>query len=204
MDAFTAWLTGLPATLLYLALGVVAAVENFFPPVPADTIVALGSFLAARGKASALGAFLAVWIGNVGGAMVMYALGRRYGAERLERRLMGDKGPTAERRLQTLYGKYGLGALFVSRFIPGVRALVPPFAGALRVPPLRAALAMGTASAIWYGLVSYVGFRAGADWEQLKRMIARDGAVLAIGAGVIAVIGLVIWWLRTRRSAQGR
>jgi membrane protein DedA with SNARE-associated domain len=185
---------------LYIALGVVAAVENFFPPVPADTIVALGSFLAARGKGSALGAFLAVWIGNVGGAMVMYALGRRYGAERLERRLMGDKGPTAEKRLHSLYGKYGVGALFVSRFIPGVRALVPPFAGALRVPPVRAALAMGTASAIWYGIVSYVGFRAGADWETLKKVIAHYGTLLAIGAAVIAVVGIAIWWLRTRRT----
>lgn len=205
MDDFAHWLTGLPTALLYLALGVVAAVENFFPPIPADTIVALGSFLAARGKGSALGAFLAVWLGNVGGAMVMYGLGRRYGAERLERRLMGDKGPTAERRLESLYGKYGLGALFVSRFIPGVRALVPPFAGALRVPPIRAALAMGSASAIWYGVVSYVGFRAGADWETLKGVIAEYGKLMAIGAGTLAAIGFAIWWVRTRRtSASGR
>jgi membrane protein DedA with SNARE-associated domain len=201
MDAFAQWLTGLPTGLLYIALGAVAAAENFFPPIPADTIVALGSFLAARGKGSAFGACLAVWIGNVGGAMVMYALGRRYGAERLERRLMGAKGPSAERRLHALYGKYGIGALFVSRFIPGVRALVPPFAGALRVPPARAALAMGTASAIWYGVVSYLGFRAGADWEALKVLIARDGLALAIAALIIIAIGGIVWWLRSRRTS---
>ena len=204
MDDFAHWLTGLPTALLYVALGAVAAAENFFPPIPADTIVALGSFLAARGKGSALGAFLAVWVGNVGGAMVMYGLGRRYGAERLEKRLMGDKGPSAERRLESLYGKYGLGALFVSRFIPGVRALVPPFAGALRVPPGRAALAMGTASAIWYGIVSYVGFRAGADWETLKGVIAEYGKLMAIGAAVIAVVGLAVWWLRVRHVTARR
>ena len=205
MDAFTHWLTGLPTALLYIALGVVAAIENFVPPIPADTIVALGSFLAARGHGSALGAFMAVWIGNLGGAMIMYALGRKYGAERLERRLMGDKGPGAERRLESLYGKYGLGALFVSRFIPGVRALVPPFAGALKVPAGRAALAMGSASAIWYGIVSYVGFRAGADWEALKGVLARYGKVLAIVAVIIAAIGVAIWWLRVRHvSAKER
>jgi len=108
----------------------VAAVENVFPPVPADTVVALGSFLAARGRGSVLAAFLATWIGNVGGAMIMYGLGRRYGAAKLEQRLLGDKAPGAEHRLGQMYGRYGVIALFASRFIPGVRALVPPFAGA--------------------------------------------------------------------------
>jgi membrane protein DedA with SNARE-associated domain len=194
------WLVSLPPGLLYLALAAVAAVENFFPPVPADTVVALGSFLAARGQGTFVGALLATWLGNVSGAMIMYGLGRRYGAERLERRLMGDKGAVAEARLEKLYGRYGLGALFLSRFIPGVRALVPPFAGALRVPALRAGVAMGTASLIWYGLVSWIGFRAGADWHKLSAMIARYGKELAIGAVVIIVIGAIIWRVRTRKT----
>ena len=200
MQGIYDWLVSLPPGLLYLALAAVAAVENFFPPVPADTVVALGSFLAARGQGTFVGALLATWLGNVSGAMVMYGLGRRYGAERLERRLMGDKGAVAEARLEKLYGRYGLGALFLSRFIPGVRALVPPFAGALRVPVFRAGVAMGTASLIWYGLVSWIGFRAGADWHALSAMIARYGKELAIGAVVIIVIGAIIWRVRTRKT----
>lgn len=200
MSSVFDWLLSLPLGLLYVALAVVAAVENFFPPLPADTVVAIGSFLAARGKGSALWAFLATWIGNVGGAMIMYALGRKYGAERLERRLMGEKGPRAEARLQSLYGKYGVGALFVSRFIPGVRALVPPFAGALRVPPVRSALAIGAASALWYGFVSYIGFRAGADWQEITALLGRYGRVLALTAGVLILAGGAIWWLRARRA----
>lgn len=199
MDSFIDWLTSLPLAALYLALAAVAAAENFFPPLPADTVVALGSFLAARGEGTPYAAFLATWLGNVGGALVMYVLGRRYGARRLEQRLMGDKGPRAEARLRALYGRYGVAALFVSRFIPGVRALVPPFAGALRIPAGRAALAIGGASAVWYGIVSYVGFRAGADWRQLSALIARDGKWIAIAAGAVAIVGSAIWWLRTRR-----
>ena len=63
-----AWLTALPPLALYAALAVTAAVENLFPPFPADTIVAFGAFLAARGDASLPGAFLATWLGNVAGA----------------------------------------------------------------------------------------------------------------------------------------
>jgi membrane protein DedA with SNARE-associated domain len=98
-------LSTVPVGTLYIALALAAAIENIFPPIPADTIVAIGSFLAARGKGSVVGTFAATWVGNVGGAMIMYEVGRRYGARRLEHRLLGDKGPSAELRLERLYGR---------------------------------------------------------------------------------------------------
>lgn len=199
MDSFFVWLTAVPIGTLYAALALVAAVENVFPPIPADTVVALGSFLAARGRGSVLAAFLATWIGNVSSAMLMYALGRRYGAEKLEKRLLGNKGPGAEQRLHQMYGRYGVTALFASRFIPGVRALVPPFAGALRVPPLRAALAIASASAIWYGTVSYLGFTIGGNWQRVKHLITEYSRVLAIVAILILLAGAVIWRNRSRK-----
>lgn len=198
MQSFLAWLVSLPLAALYVALGVVAAIENVFPPVPADTVVAVGSFLAARGDGSALAAFLATWIGNVGGAMMMYFVGRRYGAERLERRLLGTRGPGAEERLRRLYGRYGIAALFVSRFVPAVRALVPPFAGALRIPPLRACLAIALASGIWYGIVSYIGFTVGGNWQQLSAIVGQYGRILAITAAAVLVFGVAVWWIRHR------
>ena len=59
-----------------------------------------------------------------------------------------------EKRLEAMYGRYGIVALVVSRLIPGVRALVPPFAGALKVPPYTAISAMAIASAVWYGIIA--------------------------------------------------
>ena len=202
MDSLLAWLTSVPIGTLYVALAAVAAIENVFPPIPADTVVALGSFLAARGKGSVIAAFAATWFGNVSCAMIMYAIGRRYGAERLEHRLLGDKGPQAERRLQTLYGRYGVIALFASRFIPGVRALVPPFAGALRVPALRAGIAIGSASAIWYGAVSYLGFTLGGNWPQVLRLISEYGRALAITAIGLLVLGGALWLTRSRKISK--
>jgi membrane protein DedA with SNARE-associated domain len=173
-----------------------------FPPVPADTVVALGSFLAARGHGSVWAAFLATWLGNVTSAMIMYGVGRRYGGERLERRLLGDKGPQAESRLQRMYGKYGVMALFASRFIPGVRAIVPPFAGALRVPALRAGLAIAGASAIWYGTVSYLGFTLGGNWQRVLHLITDYGRALAIAAAVLLLVGAAIWWTRSKKISE--
>ena len=49
MSRLLDWLSSLPPTALYLVLAVTAAAENIFPPLPADTVVALGSWLSARG-----------------------------------------------------------------------------------------------------------------------------------------------------------
>lgn len=202
MSSLLAWLSTVPLGTLYAALAVVAAIENIFPPIPADTVVAIGSFLAARGKGSVIAAFAATWLGNVGGAMIMYEFGRRYGAERLDRGLLGDRGPSAEKRLERLYGRYGVVSLFASRFIPGVRALVPPFAGALRVPPLRAALAIGSASAIWYGTVSYLGFTLGGNWQRVSQLIVDYGRILALLACAVLLGALVIWRTRSRKLSE--
>jgi membrane protein DedA with SNARE-associated domain len=204
VEAFLDQLSAMPVPALYAALAVVAALENIFPPVPADTVVAFGSFLAARGQGTALGVFVATWAGNLGGAMLIYGVGRRYGAERLERRMLGDRAAEAESRLRALYGKYGLTALFLSRFLPGVRAIVPPLAGALRVPAIRAAVAMGAASAVWYGAISYVAFRIGADWDQLAGTVSRYGRVAAITGSVLAMLGVATWLLLRRRAEARR
>jgi membrane protein DedA with SNARE-associated domain len=203
VEAFLDRLAAMPVPALYAALAVVAALENVFPPVPADTVVAFGSFLAARGQGTAAGVFVTTWFGNLAGAMLIYAVGRRYGAERLERRLLGERAADAESRLRALYGKYGLMALFLSRFLPGVRAIVPPLAGALRVPAIRAAVAMGAASAVWYGAISYLAFRIGADWDRLSGSVARYGRASAIAGATVVVITIAAWLLlRRRREAR--
>jgi membrane protein DedA with SNARE-associated domain len=201
MQGVLDWLSALPLAALYAAMFVAAAVENIFPPIPADTIVAFGSFLAARGQGTILGAFFAVWLGNLSGAALMYGAGRRYGASRIEKRLLKDKGGDAEGRLRALYERYGMGALFLSRFVPGVRAIVPPFAGAVRLSFIPAIAVMGVASGIWYGLVAFLAFRVGSDWGALQSTIKEYGTIAAVVATAIVVVGAIIWVFRRRTSS---
>jgi len=199
---FVDWLTHIPLAALYLLMAGFAAVENVFPPVPADTVVALGSWLAARGQGSAFWAFLATWVGNVLGAAAMYAVGRRHGTAWMHRRFPALGDAKNERRLRELHGRYGAGALVLSRFIPGVRALVPPFAGALRLSPVSTIASIAVASGIWYGLISYLAFRAGADWNALMSMVTHYGRLSAIVAAVMVAVGGAVWWLRHRQRSS--
>lgn len=102
-------------------------------------------------------------------------------------------------RLQAMYGKYGLFAIFLSRFLPGVRAIVPPFAGALRVPPLRAGAMIAIASAIWYGTVTIVAYNLGENWEAATATLGGYQRAIAIGVAAVALIALTVWAVRRRR-----
>ena len=131
--------------------------------------------------------------------MLMYGLGRRFGAEWLERRMARSGGADVGRRLETMYGRYGLIAIFMSRFLPGVRAIVPPFAGALRVPPMRAAAMIALASAIWYGLITVVAYRLGANWEEATATIAGYQRTIGIAATALVIAAVVAWLILRRR-----
>ena len=49
MSSLLAWLVALPAGWLYAVIAVAALMENVFPPLPADTVIALGAFVAHQG-----------------------------------------------------------------------------------------------------------------------------------------------------------
>ncbi len=199
MNAALAWLTSLPPGALLSAMAVLAAIENIFPPIPADAIVALGGFLAARKGASPWPAFLVVWGGNMAGVVLMYFLGRRYGTAALERRYKLDRSGTADARVLHWHQRYGTLAFFLSRFVPGVRAVVPPEAGALRIPFPGAMVAIAAASGLWYGAITWVAFRAGNNWEALLATIGRLGGWTAAGAAGLLLALVGVWYFRRRR-----
>lgn len=200
MQGVLDWLAALPAAVLYLSLCAMAAAENVFPPLPTDTVVAFGTWIAARGAGSPLVAFLATWLGNAAGAAGMYVVGRRHGRTWMHRRFPQLADERGEARLRLLYARYGLLALVVSRFIPGVRALVPPFAGALKVPAVSAIGAMAAASGVWYGVIAYLAYRAGADWEAVTRTIVHSGRILAVVACALVIVVGLVWYRSHRRT----
>jgi membrane-associated protein len=114
--------------------------------------------------------------------------------------MMRFGGGASESRLKSMYERRGILALFLSRFIPGLRALVPPFAGALRVSPVHATLAIAVASAIWYGIVTLIAYRVGSDWEALQARLRGAGATAALLAGLVAILGIAWYVIRRRRS----
>ncbi len=199
MSGFLATLETLPPGPLYALIGLLAAVENVFPPVPADTAVALGGFLAGRGTLDVWAVFLVTWIANVGSAAGVYAVARRYGppffAGPIGRRLVP---PHVLQHIAAAYHRHGLWGIFLSRLLPVWRAVVPPFAGIAQVPPARALVPMAVASGLWYGAITFLVAALGSSFEEVLATLGHVNRVL----GVVAILllgGLGFWiWRRLR------
>ena len=197
-----AWLQTLPLGALYVFAGALAAFENIFPPFPSDIIVAFTVFLAARAGAPFYAPAAAVWIGNTLGAMLMYYVGLRYGSLVLLEKLEHYAGKSAGQKLQAMHARYGVFALFLSRFIPGIRAVVPPFAGAMRLPAWQVFVSMFIAGGLWYCFISYLAYEAGENWSTLAGHIGTAARVIGFVAIGIAVVGGVIWYFRRLRQSS--
>jgi len=202
LQSITGWLGDLPLGSLYVTIVVLSAFENFFPPFPSDAVIAFGAFLADRAHGAAFTVFFLGWFGNVGGACITYALGRRFGSKAFLRRLEKYAGPDAEQRIKQLHKRYGFGGLFVSRFLPGVRAIVPPFAGAMKLPAARVLLSVASASAVWFALITFLAFRAGDNWDVVEGYLVRSGKVAGTIAIGIVLLSVALWLYKRRGNKR--
>lgn len=193
------FLEGLPPGPLYAVITVLAAVENIFPPVPADTAVMLGAFLAGRGLMNPWAVFGLTWGANVLSAVGVYGLARRYGPAvftgRLGRRLLPE---TTLVRINREYERHGAYGIFLSRLLPVWRAVVVPFAGLVGVPPLRALVPIALASGTYYGALTLAVYLIGGNLEDVAALLGRVNAVLAAAALVVFLLVVLAW--RRRRT----
>jgi membrane protein DedA with SNARE-associated domain len=200
------WLFGLlgavPVEAVYVLVGVGAAVENVFPPVPSDTFVLLGGILADRGMLVPELVFGIAWSANLFLAIGVYAMGVRYG------RAIFRTGwgrwllrPHQLRRMASFYDRYGTLTVLVSRFFPVFRVLVPAFAGVSRLGFWRTTIPLGLASALWYGLLVWAGMFASRNLPRLLGWLERANTSLLVAAGLLAA-AVFAWWWRTRHRER--
>lgn len=194
MEAFLDRLAGMPPATIYLVVGLLAAIENIFPPVPADLTVALGAFLAARGAVSVWGIYAVTVVANVAGAWFVFYLSKHFGRRFLQsnfgRRLVSEK---SQQRITELYNRYHLLGIFMARLLPVYRTIAPPFAAAIGLPASKTIPPVIAATAIYYGIVTIVAYEIGANWDTVKHVIGEIGLWLGVVALVATLIGVILW-----------
>lgn len=192
-------MSGLPKAAVYLVLWAGAAVENLVPAVPADTFVALGGFLAGAGALEARWVALGTWASNVAGALFVYRMSHLYGRSFFERGLgRYILRPHQMLRMERFYARWGTPAIFFSRFLPGIRAIVPVFAGTTHQPWSRVVLPIAVASAVWYGGLVRLGMFVGQNLDLLEALMRSVNHTLA-GVALVFGAAIVVWWVLTRR-----
>jgi membrane protein DedA with SNARE-associated domain len=202
-ESFLQWVAQLPGVAVYAVLVALSALENVFPPVPADIAVVLGAFLGRQGIVSAPLLGLLCWLGNTASSAGMYFYarthGRRFFATGWRSKLMP---PEAIAALEKAYARYGVYGIFVSRFLPGVRAAVTPFAGVAGMTPARALIPSASASAIWYAFLVTAGSVLAQSWPRAQALLADANRALAIVMASTVALVVLLWWRSRRRRAQ--
>ena len=175
------------------------------PPVPSDAAVGLGAFLSQRGVTSPVLVFLVTWTSNLVGAGLVYLAARRFGhrlfASGTGRRLLAPRSLAV---IEREYLRFGIAGIFFSRFLPGIRAVVPPFAGLVRLGAVRTFVPIALASAIWYGSITIVGSLIGANWERIVSILESVNRTMGIMTVLLIAAGAAWYWTGRRSRARER
>ena len=147
--------------------------------------------------------FLVTISANTASAAAIYftarRLGPRFAASRWGMRLLPQRALLI---VEARYLRWGVPAIFLSRMIPGVRAIVPPFTGLIGLSPMRALVPTAAASAVWYGFVTIAGVTLGTEWPRMVALIGSVNRLLAI-AGVVGTALVAVFVLMRRRGREG-
>lgn len=204
MDAFLDFVLRQDPATVILVLMLLSALENIFPPVPADVAAALGAFWAVRAGVSPVLVGALCFLGNQASAVGVYVWVRQRGdAVRQSREFHLLLPPEIQPAVRRYFDRFGGLGIFLSRFLPGLRAGVLPFAALNHVSPLRALLPAGVASLLWYAALTVAGSALGLAYDDVKTTVARvTGALGAVGIA-LAAAGVFLLW-RTGRRARAK
>jgi membrane protein DedA with SNARE-associated domain len=200
LEAFLRLVGSIPVETVYLLVGLGAAVENLFPPVPSDIVVVVGGILSDRGMLDARLVFVVAWASNLLLALGVYVAARRFGggifSTRWGRWLLR---PAQLERMSLFYEDYGTLSILVSRFFPVFRVLVPAFAGISRLGFWRTALPLAIASAAWYAVLVLGGVVASRNVPRIVSALTTINTTAGVVALLVGVALVWLWW----RSRHG-
>jgi membrane protein DedA with SNARE-associated domain len=181
--------------------------ENLFPPIPSELIMPLAGFTAARGQMSILGVVLAGTLGSIAGNAFWFEIARAFGkartralAERYGRWL--GLGPEEINKAEDTLRRNGPVAVFLGRFMPGVRTAISVPAGLVELPRGVFYLWTGLGTLIWTGALALGGYILEDQFNKVGEWAEPIGWVI-LGAALVA-IGWHFWRARREAAAAAR
>lgn len=189
----------------YWAVFIGITLENMGIPLPGETIVIVGGFLAGSGEldygwvlssaiaGAILGDNFGYWVGRFGGWQLLVKIGRIF-------RLQEQQLEQAKDR----YSKNAVQAVFFGRFVTLLRIFAGPLAGITQMPYKLFLLCNFGGAAVWATTIVTLSYFLGriVSLEQIVSWIAQIGiAALLL---VIALILFPIFWQRRQQKLSAK
>ena len=179
----------------YWAVFLGIAVENMGIPLPGETIVIVGGFLAGSGElnywlvlvsaiaGAVLGDNFGYWVGRVGGWQLLVKVGSFFRIQEQQLELAKDR-----------YSQNAAQAVFLGRFVTILRIFAGPLAGITKMPYRQFLLCNFGGAAVWASTIVSLAYFLGkvVTLEQIVSWVAQLGiAALLV---VMAILLIPIIW----------
>ena len=188
--------------LLYLIVGTIIFFESavlFGLFLPGSSLLFSAGLVAASGESVSISALLTlIFIAAFFGNQVGFVLGRTFGRSYLNKR----KSPKLQKvilKCERFYEKSGWWSVVAARFIPWVRTLVPPIAGASKMPYYEFLAANVVGALAWGVGITLAGYYT-ASIPGVKTFTYAIAGFFILGSIVSAIVD----YLRRRRSPQDK
>ena len=199
------WLAHLAVEILtatgYVGLFLLMAGESMVLPIPSEAVMPFAGYLVSTGEMSWAGAILASSLGSLVGSYASYLMGKhgflplvmRYGKYVFVQ-------PHHVEKAHLFFSTRGTLAVFLCRFIPGVRHVSSIPAGSGRMPLAPFLLASVAGATLWNTILLVIGYKVGQNADaiaQYKHLLDLVGLLL-----LALVVGYVWYEARAARKAK--
>jgi len=167
--------------------------EQMGLPIPAIPMLLAMGALAGAGRLSFVPALSLAVLASVIADVLWYWLGKKRGYTVLKLLCRIALEPdSCVRQTETVFSRFGFGALFFAKFIPGLSTAAPPLAGLFNMSFIRFLLTDAAGAALWAGTFGGIGY--------IFRTQLERAAEYAIGFGtrllylLVALLALYVLW----------
>ena len=186
----------------YWAVAAALLLENTGVPVPGETMLLLASFLAYSEHRLRLPYIILVGVcAATIGDNLGFLLGHYGGKPLLERYRKVPRVYRTIARGESLIHRYGSFAIFIARFIAGMRIIAGPLASVLHMPWRKFVVFNFLGAAVWVTVISSVGYFFGRHWDELARIMKGFNLAVLLAAVLLAVF---FWWRQRRKGTGGQ
>jgi membrane protein DedA with SNARE-associated domain/rhodanese-related sulfurtransferase len=175
-------------------------IEQMGLPVPAVPTLVVAGALASEGALSMPLLFAVALAACLLADIAWYIAGRRFGNRVMKLLCRISLTPDyCVSETQARFERWGVNALVIAKFVPGLKTIAPPLAGATRIAWPRFLFFNSLGGALWVGAGLGAGILLGPYMEPLLTWLDQIGsiAVVIIVALLTAYIAFK-WWERRR------
>jgi membrane-associated protein len=180
---------------LLILFGIIAVQAAGGGGLPGKTALVVAGILAAKGKFEIWHVIAVAAVAGIVGGYVGYAIGRVAGRRLVEWHRVKNRLEPQLERVERFFEAHGTKAVFLARFLPGLKVVACPAAGTFRMPVVPFLVWHALASlgfALLFGLTAY--------WagEAAIQLVERWGLYALLPPGLILILAYAL--MKRRRA----